>query len=106
MEYYVDFCGYCKINADNEQQANTEFWRLITEVGSVPQAQYEIQGIEAQEVRKTLDLDIFVSKSEVNQILERFNWTKSTVNKDTNTVDLVIPVAEEKIFDFIFGEYL
>ena len=52
--FYIDFAGYCEIEAENVAQAQTEFWRLIQEELPLPKNIYEIQGIEKKELdRKT-----------------------------------------------------
>lgn len=52
--FYIDFAGYCEIEAENVAQAQTEFWRLIQEELPLPKNIYEIQGIQKKELdRKT-----------------------------------------------------
>ena len=44
--FFVDFSGYCEIEAETREQAETEFWRLVQEELPLPQNIYDIEGIE------------------------------------------------------------
>lgn len=44
--FYIDFNGYCEIEAETPEQAETEFWRLLQEDIALPQSIYDIDCIE------------------------------------------------------------
>lgn len=44
--YYIDFEGYCVIEAENEEEAKTKFWQIIQRNEALPCNAYEIQGVE------------------------------------------------------------
>ena len=45
--YYIDFSGYCKINAENEKQAEEIFWEgLRSPSDTAYDAVYDIEGTE------------------------------------------------------------
>ena len=46
MKWYVDFDGYCEIEANTADEAEREFWRLISEDKPLPSCVYDIDGIE------------------------------------------------------------
>ena len=49
MKWYIDFDGYCEIEAENEEEAEQEFWRLISEDKPLPSIVLDINGIEKVE---------------------------------------------------------
>ena len=49
MKWYVDFSGYCEIEAENEEEAEREFWKLFNEDKPLPSSVYDIDGIELKE---------------------------------------------------------
>lgn len=44
--FYIDFNGYCEIEADTPEQAVNEFWRLIQEELPLPQNVYHLEYFE------------------------------------------------------------
>lgn len=46
MKWYIDFDGYCEIEAENEEEAEQEFWRLVSEDKPLPSIVLDIDGIE------------------------------------------------------------
>lgn len=46
MKFYVDFRGYCVVEADTWQEAENEFFRLVAEDLPLPENYYEIEGVE------------------------------------------------------------
>lgn len=44
--FFVDFSGYCEIEAETREQVETEFWRLVQEELPLPQNIYDIEGIK------------------------------------------------------------
>ena len=49
MKWYVDFGAYCEIEAENKEEAEQEFWRLISEGKTLPSSVFEVSGIELKE---------------------------------------------------------
>ena len=49
MKWYVDFSGYCEIEAEDEEGAEREFWRLISEDEPLPGSIFNIDDIELKE---------------------------------------------------------
>jgi hypothetical protein len=49
MKFYVDFSGYCEIEAEDAALAQDKFWELVNEDKPLPCNIYEIQGIELKE---------------------------------------------------------
>ena len=46
MKFYVDFRGYCVIEADTWEEAVNEFFRLTAEDVPLPDNYYEVEGVE------------------------------------------------------------
>ena len=46
MKYYVDFGGYCEVEAKDEKTAEENFWQLVGDDKPLPCKIYEVQGIE------------------------------------------------------------
>lgn len=46
MRFYVDFSGYCEIEADSPEDAEQKFWDLINEDKPLPENIFDIDGIE------------------------------------------------------------
>jgi hypothetical protein len=46
MKYYIDFEGYCEIDAENAEKAQEKFWDLIYENKPLPHNLYEIFNTE------------------------------------------------------------
>lgn len=44
--YYIDFEGYCVIEAENEEDAAKKFWQTIQKDEPLPCNVYEITGVE------------------------------------------------------------
>ena len=44
--YYIDFEGYCVIEAENAEEAQQKFWQMIQRDEPLPCNVYEIQGVE------------------------------------------------------------
>lgn len=49
MEWYIDFSGYCIIEAENEDEARHKFWDCIMDGDPLPINYYEIQSVEEKE---------------------------------------------------------
>lgn len=47
--YFVDFSGYCEIEAESETEAETKFWDYINEDNPLPQNIYDIEEIEEKD---------------------------------------------------------
>lgn len=48
-KYYVDFSGYCEIEAETPEQAKAKFWWLIQEEIPLPRNIYEIDSVEEKD---------------------------------------------------------
>lgn len=47
MKWYIDFNGYCEIEAESKEEAEREFWRLIViENKPLPSNFYDIDSTE------------------------------------------------------------
>lgn len=44
--YYINFEGYCVIEAENEEEAKKKFWQIIQRNEALPCNAYIIQGVE------------------------------------------------------------
>lgn len=44
--YYVDFSGYCAVNADSADEAETKFWEYIYNNAPLPHSLYTLEGVE------------------------------------------------------------
>lgn len=51
--YYVDFSGWCKVEADSESEAKAKFWEYIYYDEPLPLNNYNLEGIE--KVEETTD---------------------------------------------------
>lgn len=51
--YYVDFSGWCEVEADSESEAKAKFWEYIYDNAPLPHNIYKIEGVE--EVEETTD---------------------------------------------------
>jgi hypothetical protein len=49
-EYYIDFSGYCTIEAPSEEEAREKFWDLVATIKQLPNRIFEIDGVEKKEV--------------------------------------------------------
>lgn len=49
MKFYIDFTGYCEIEAENEEEAQQQFWDTIYDERGLPKNVYEICNIEKKE---------------------------------------------------------
>lgn len=49
MTFFVDFGGWCEIEAESEEQARKKFWQLINEDKPLPSNVYEIHGTELKD---------------------------------------------------------
>jgi len=49
MKYYVDFCGWCEVEAKDKNDAEEKFWALVNEDTPLPCNIFEVQGIEKKE---------------------------------------------------------
>lgn len=45
-KYFIDFEGYCEIEAENAKQAEDLFWKLIKDKIALPHSVYEVEGVE------------------------------------------------------------
>lgn len=46
MKFYIDFGGYCEIEANDEEEARLKFWDFIVEDKPLPCNYYELHTIE------------------------------------------------------------
>ena len=44
--YYVDFSGYCAVNADSANEAEDKFWEYIYNNAPLPHNFYTFEGVE------------------------------------------------------------
>ena len=44
--YYVDFFGWCKVEADSESEAKAKFWEYIYYNEPLPLNNYTLDGVE------------------------------------------------------------
>lgn len=44
--YYVDFSGYCEVEADSADEAEIKFWEYINNDAPLPQNIYDLEGVE------------------------------------------------------------
>ena len=44
--YYVDFSGYCKVEADSASEAEDKFWEYIHDDAPLPRNVYTLEGVE------------------------------------------------------------
>ena len=44
--YYVDFSGYCKINADSAEEAANKFWEYVDNDAPLPHNFCTLEGVE------------------------------------------------------------
>lgn len=49
-KYYVDYSGYCIIEANTMEEAEQEFWNQFDNLPKLPDEIVEIEGIERQEI--------------------------------------------------------
>lgn len=49
MKYYIDFGGWCEVEADSANEAETEFWRRTQEHLPLDNVTYEIEGVEQKD---------------------------------------------------------
>lgn len=49
MKFYINFTGYCEIEAENEEEAQQQFWDIIYDERGLPKNVYEICNIEKKE---------------------------------------------------------
>lgn len=49
MKFYIDFSGYCEIEAEDREKAIEKFWDIIYNKEPLPQNVYEIENIEKKE---------------------------------------------------------
>lgn len=50
--YYVDFSGYCEIEANTIQEAEEKFWEFLSNDKPLPSNIYEIEGFEEKRTEK------------------------------------------------------
>lgn len=50
--YYVDFSGYCEIEANTIQEAEEKFWEFLSNDKPLPSNIYEIEGFEEKRIEK------------------------------------------------------
>jgi len=46
LKYYIDFQGYCEIEAENADDAHNKFWEFINDDKPLPENVYEVWCIE------------------------------------------------------------
>ena len=44
--FYIDFFGYCEIDANSTEEAQEIFWKIINENKPLPQNVYELDRVE------------------------------------------------------------
>ena len=44
--FWVDFSGYCEIEAETAEEAEQKFWDFINDDMPLPQNIYEVDGVE------------------------------------------------------------
>lgn len=44
--FWVDFSGYCEIEAETAEEAEKKFWDFINEDKPLPQNIYDVDGVE------------------------------------------------------------
>lgn len=44
--YYVDFSGWCKVEADSASEAEDKFWEYIHNDAPLPHNVYTLEGVE------------------------------------------------------------
>lgn len=44
--YYVDFSGWCKVEADSANEAVGKFWEYIHDDAPLPHNYYNLDGVE------------------------------------------------------------
>jgi hypothetical protein len=49
MKYYVDFSGYCEVEASSSKEAVQAFWSAVNDDESLPCYVYEVQCVEEKE---------------------------------------------------------
>lgn len=49
MEYFVDFSGYCVVEAKTKEEAEDVFWEMVYSDKPLPSNVYEIQGVEKRQ---------------------------------------------------------
>ena len=52
MKFYIDFTGYCEIEAKDEEEARQKFWDYIYNIDEegLPGSFYIIENIEEKEI--------------------------------------------------------
>lgn len=50
--YYVDFSGYCEIEADTVQEAERKFWEFLDNEKPLPSNIYRIEDFEEKRTEK------------------------------------------------------
>ena len=51
--YYVDFSGWCEVEADSADEAGNKFWKYIHDDAPLPHNVYNLEGVE--EIEETTD---------------------------------------------------
>lgn len=44
--YYVDFSGWCEVEADSASEAEVKFWEYIYNDAPLPHHVYNLEGVE------------------------------------------------------------
>ena len=52
MKWYVDFSGWCEIEAETRDEAQDKFFILLSENTPLPSNYYEVDGVEPKEDTK------------------------------------------------------
>jgi hypothetical protein len=63
MEYFVDFCGYCIVEAKTKKEAENVFWEMVNSDEPLPSNIYGIEEIEE-------DSDEPITKSNIYEIFK------------------------------------
>ena len=52
--FYIDFDGYCEIDAETPEEAQDKFWEILQNEQQLPNSLYCIEGVEKKCQKKLL----------------------------------------------------
>lgn len=52
--FWVDFTGYCEIEAETAEEAENKFWSYIEDDIPLPQNIYDVEGVEEKTKEKII----------------------------------------------------